>query len=737
MKRRIISIAVAAVLVSPLTMAQQEKSFSLEEVVVTAQKRDQSLQDVPIAVQAFTDEAIREIGATVMSDLKHIAPSFQMGGLGSGSQQHFGLRGIVDYSRNIGIDSRMGVYIDGVYQGRSFSADQPLLGLQSVEILRGPQGTLFGKNTVSGAINLVTKTPGEQTEGEIQAEVGNEGYVRGSGYISGKMSDNLFGSISYSYDKDDGYYRNITLDKDTGDYDRKSWRSKLRWVASDDLEVTLAADGSDYRSNDVVATQRSDKPFETAQNFESNDSIDFWGSSVTVDYAMGEYSLTSITAYREGNYNVFHDDDLTPFDIQVSNFGEDTEQLSQEIRISSPVYDNYDWVAGIYYFDGQQKASNNACFGVDLYNVVIRPLATFAAALTGCSEIPAQIDGETVAGYLHGNYRFNEKLELTAGLRYTTEDKSVSWRQQNTVADPATAAALQAATGLPLTQAPGALFGAINYPEINRSRSENDLSPTIGLNFFASEDVMIYGKYSGGFKSGGYNAEFMLAGLDYFEYEDESVDSLEFGVKSTLLDGKLRLNATAFNAKYDDYQVFQFLTTASGATSLQLTNAAEVTSKGYEVEMTYLPTDRLRLMLNVAKVDASYDKFTNPVAGEADFDGNALPYAPDMKVFAGIQYIQPLGQMGNLTVNVDYSNMDDQYSDPSNSAVDAIESYSLVNARIALTPLEGKWELAVWGKNLSDKVYNAINNDNFLGFPRTVLGEPMRVGLSATYFFGE
>jgi len=739
MKKRALAIQVAVALAasSGAVTAQEQPGFVLEEIVVTAQKRDQSLQDVPISVQAFSSETMREIGANVMSDLQHIAPSFQMGGLGNGSQQLMGVRGVVDYGRNVGIDSRMGVYIDGVFQGRSYSADQPLLGLQTVEILRGPQGTLFGKNTVSGAINLVTKQPGEETEGEFQAEYGNEGYARGSGYLSGQLADRLYASGSVSYDENDGFYRNTTLDKDTGDYDRTAWRAKLRWLPTDTLEITLAGDGSDYDSNDVVATLRSEPAFKTSQGYESNDKVEFWGSSLTVNYDIDEYTLTSISAYRDSSYDTYHDDDLTPLDIQLSYRNEDTEQFSQELRLVSPKTDRYDWVAGLYYFDSDLDSDNNACFGVDLYNVLIPPLARFADALVGCGYAPAKVTLEQYAAYLHGNYRFNDQWELTAGVRYTNEDKDVRWAQFNEVADPATAAFLERATGLPLTQAPGALFGAINYDELKDNRSEDDLSPTIGINYFATEDVMIYAKYSRGFKSGGYNAEFMLNGLDFFEYEDESVDSYELGIKSTLLDSKLRINATLFRSEFDDYQVFQFLTSSQGATSLQLTNAAEATTQGFELETTLVPTDRLRLTLNTTYVDASYDEFANPDPSEPDFDNNDMPYAPEWKVFAGVQYIQPLGDMGNLAFNVDYSYMDDQYSDPSNSAVDAIDSYDIWNARIAWTPLSGQWEVAVWGKNLSDEEYNAVNNDNFLGSPRTVWGDPQLYGISVTYFLGQ
>jgi iron complex outermembrane receptor protein len=738
MNRKTLAVQVGIALAASVSSAsaQQSPGFALEEVVVTAQKREQSMQDVPISVQAFSSQAIRELGATVMSDLEHIAPSFEMGGLGNGSQQNFGLRGIVDYSRNVGVDSRMGVYIDGVFQGRSFSADKPLLGLESVEILRGPQGTLFGKNTVSGAINLVTKRPGEETEGEFQVEYGNEGYARGAGYLSGKLTDTLYASGSLSYDENDGYYRNTTLNKDTGDYDRTAWRAKVLWLPTDRLEIILAGDGSDYDSNDVIASLRTEPAFKTSQNYESNDEVKFWGSSATVNYDIGEYTLTSISAYRDSQYDTEHDDDLTPLDIQVSYRGEDTDQFSQELRLVSPKLERYDWVAGLYYFDGDQEAENRACFGVDLYNLLIPPLAPFAEALKGCGVSPAKVTSETYAAYLHGNYRFSEKWELTAGVRYTYEEKDVRWEQFNEPNDPATAAVLEGLTGLPLTQAPGALFGAINYDPFTDDRDEDDVSPTIGINFFPNEQVLIYAKYARGFKSGGYNADFMTDGLEFFEYEDESVDSYEIGIKSTLFDDTLQLNATGFISEFDDYQVFQFVTNSEGANTLQLTNAAQATTQGVELETVYIPTARLRFIVNATWLDASYDEFANPDPEQPDFDDNDLPYAPEWKMFAGVQYIQPIGDLGNLTLNVDYSYTDDQYSDPSNSEVDGIDSYGLWNARLAWTPISERWELAAWGKNLSDKEYNTVNSDNFLETPRTVWGPPQLYGLSFTYFLG-
>lgn len=733
-----IAAALAASTTAPAWSQDQGSSgFALEEVMVTAQKRTQSMQDVPISVQAFSSDALRTLGAAVISDLEATAPSLQTGGLGKGSQQNMGIRGIVDYSRNIGIDPRMGVYIDGVYQGQSYTADQPLLGLETVEILRGPQGTLFGKNTVSGAINLTTKNPDENFEGEFQADAGNYDYYKGAGYISGGLTDNLFAAVSLAYEDHGGYYDNIALDKDTGDWDRISGRMKLRYVPSDKLELILSADGSKVDSHDPIGVRAENKPYETTQGFEAEDNTEFWGTALTANYDFdNEYRLTSITSFRHAEYDILYDDDLSPFDIQTSVFDEDSDQFSQELRIVSPQREKFDWVAGLYYFDGERNTGRYAYFGEDLYNLLIPDLAPFASALAGTGSIPSELDSSSWAAYLHGNYRFTEKLELTAGVRYTYEEKEVDWQQVNAPADPVTAAVLEAVTGLPLTQAPGVLFGAVNS-SVQDELDEDDLSPTIGLNYFVGDDTMIYAKYSRAFKSGGYNAEFMLAGLDYFQYDPETVDSYEAGIKFTSADGGLRVNASAFLSLFDDYQVFQFLTAPSGATSLQLTNAGEVTAQGIELETTWIPADRLQLVLNTTYVDAAYDTFDNPAPEGEPFDDNKLPYAPEWKVYLGAQYIQPVGTSAEMVFNLSYNYTDDQFSDPSNSAVDAIDSYELWNARVAYLPSSQNWELALWGKNLTDEAYNRVNNDNFLGTARTVWGAPRTYGLTFTYFMGQ
>jgi len=718
-------------------LAQDRETLALEEVTVTAQKRAQNLQDVPISVLAITDSTIRELGATILSDLESAAPSLEIGGVVGSSNQQMGIRGIVDYSRNTGVDARMGVYIDGIYQGRSYTSDQPLVGLERIEILRGPQGTLFGKNTVSGAISMATLNPTEEFEGQVQADVGNFGYLKGAGYVAGPLSDTVGGFLSFSYDEGDGYYYNQTIGKDTGDYDRWATRGKLRYTPTEQLEIILAGDAAQSNSNSPLSVNASLPPYTSQQNFEADDKVKFWGTSLTVNYDLDSgYTLTSLTAYREGKFRTIYDDDISPYSIQTSDIDEDSNQFSQELRLVSPREDRYDWVGGLYYFNSDMSTTRRAIFGEDLYNVLIPSLAPFSAALQGTVTIPNDVGVDSWAAYVHGNYRFNDSWELTGGLRYTHESKDINWRQQNFPADPATAAAIQAATGLPVTMSPGVWFGGINYDPIIRSRSENDWSPTIGLNWFAADETMVFVKYASGFKSGGWNADFMTDGLSYFDYEDESVDDWELGIKSTMLDGTLRINATAFLMRYDDFQVFQFLTNAQGTTTLQLTNAGKATSKGVELESTWIPTDRLEFVFNVTALDAYYNLFENPDPGRPDFTGNTLPFAPDWKTYLSGQYIQPLGEHGALRFFVDYGWIDDQYSDPSNGPLYEIDSYGLIGARITWVPASERWELAVWGKNLTDKEYNLVNSTNFLTVPRTIWGEPRTYGVSFTWFMG-
>jgi iron complex outermembrane receptor protein len=735
--------AVLSALAIPAMAAAEETEragvAALEEITVTAQKRDESSQDVPISIQAISADMVVKLGATQVADLAQSAPSLSIGGV-PGSQQQMGLRGVVDYSRNIGIDARMGVYIDGVYQGRSSTASQPLLGLQSVEILRGPQGTLFGMNTVSGAINLNTRPASDEFSGQLSAGAGNEGYWTGSVYLNGPISDKVFGSVAYTRQERDGWYTNPNANGKVGDWQQDGVRGQLRWLATDSLEVTLAGDYGKTQSEGPLYTKASDPAYYTEKGPEL-DEVEFWGAALTVDYTFaGDYTLTSISAYRDNQYLAQVDEDFSALvEAFQTSFDEGGDQFSQELRLVSPMNDRYDWVAGLYYFDGSISTGRN---------IYLAPPILPSAALSGRVAVPSQVDTTSYAAYVHGNFRLTDRLELTAGLRYTNIEKKLDFTQVSTPDNETAAYNVLLALGYPpavasvlAPQVPGVLLAAPNLTYQDKY-SDDAVTPMLGLNFRLSEDVLLYAKYSNGFQSGGFNADFAppLPPGDWIPFESETVDAYEVGLKSTLAGGTLRLNIDAFTQKYKDFQVFQRV--LYGNTSVQIvSNAGEATSQGVEGEITWLPIDRLQLTFNGTWLDAAYDKFENPVPqpGEPDdFNGNKLNFAPEWKMFAGVQYVQPLGGVGDLTFNVDYSYQTKMYSDPRNrEQFDLIPSYDLWNARVTYTAASQRWNVSAWARNLTDEEY-IVNHSraSITNIDRVIWGTPRLYGLSFTYNLG-
>ena len=728
----------AALAVPGLASAQQS---ALEEIVVTAQKRAESSQDVPISIQAIADDTLEKLGATEVTDLAQSAPSLSIGGV-PGSQRSMGLRGVVDYSRNIGIDARMGVYVDGVYQGRSSTASQPLLGVESVEILRGPQGTLFGMNTVSGAINLNTRKPSDEFTGQISAGAGNEGFWTGSLNLNGPLSETFFGSVAYTHQEHDGWFENPNLGREIGSSKEDAARGQLRWLPSDQLEVILAGDFGKTETDGPLYVKASDPAYYTEKGPEL-DRVEFWGSALTINYeTRGGYTLTSISAYRENEYLARGDEDFSALvEAFQTEFDEQADQFSQEFRLVSRINEHFDWIAGLYYFDSTVSTGRN---------IHLAPPLLPSASLSGRVAIPSEITTTHYAAYVNGNYRFTDKLELTAGLRYMYVEKKLDYKQVNTPDDlDAAYDFLVNALGYPAPfakalapQIPGVLLGGPNL-SYKGKYSDDAVTPTIGLNYRITDEILGYVKYSNGFQSGGFNADFAppLPPDQWIPFESESVDAYEIGLKSTLADGRLRLNAGAFMQRYSDFQIFQRV--LNDNTSVQIvSNAGKATSQGIETEITWLPTDRLELTLNGAWTDATYDRFENPAPqpGEPDnFNGNYLNYAPKFKAFAGVQYVQPIGGAGDVAFSVDYSYQDKMYSDPRNRDMfDLIPGYDLWNIRVTYASAGERWNVSAWIRNATDVEYITDHSlASLTNVDRVIWGAPRLYGISFTYNLGQ
>lgn len=681
----------ASLLIAGAAHAEQASS-TIEEVVVTAQKRAENAQDVGISIQTMSAATLEKLGVAKLQDIEFAAPSVSFG---DGSEQgRYGIRGIVDYSRNAGYDSRVGVYIDGVYLGRSYLNNQTLLGVQQIDVLRGPQGTLFGKNTDAGVISITTLKPSSDFHATAEGDVGNFGSYRAAGLIGGRITDTLDAQFAITKTGSDGYYHNALLDKDNMGTDGLAARAQLRWRPTDKLEVNFSLDGLHDRNSTLHYTYRptaGTDPYTFNSYYDDFAKRDSYGAAVNVDYSLDNgYQLTSITAWRGGEQYLDFNNETGPADFLTAIFHEVTHQYSEELRIASPKTERYDWVAGLYFFDQVNVENTKTAFGPAM---ALLP-APFPAYANVTIPYGAHVETKSYGAFVNGNYRFTPQFEVTGGLRYTMEKKELSGFYSH---DPL-----------------GLVAG--DFSGMSDDQATYKLTPKLGLNYHATDHVLLFATISRGFKSGGWNldssnASALAAGI---KVAPETVTSYEAGVKSDFWSGRARLNATVFTSKFKDFQVFTFVPVQVGGQTVQvtsLTNAGEVTSKGVEFEGTVIPLEGLTLSATYTYNDSQFDKY--PGGGGTsggvviDADGVQTPYAPKNKAYLAVDYTRPLLPAADGFVHLGYSvqssqNFDPKVINPGYGDGYYIPGYETYDARIGLSAVNDRWQLSIWGKNLAD-----------------------------------
>ena len=686
---------------------QEDDRMVIEEVTVTAQKRDQSLQDVPIAITAITDQDIERMNASEIKDLQYATPNLVIGSYNS-AQNVYGIRGISDVSRNPGYDQRIGVYVDGVWVGRSAASNQSVLDVQTVEVLRGPQGTLFGKNTVSGAINIVTRKPGEEFGGYAQADYGNYGYWRAKGSVNVPFSKNFYGKVSASVTQRDGFTKDALIPgKDYDDKDELAVRGQLLWNIGDATSAELTFD--DYRNHfsGLFSVKLDDPlapgPYEVALDDDQRLKSENDGVALTINHDFAnDFRVASITAYRTEYYAVGSDEDYTPLPIATTGPTDaDSDYFSQEIRLISPANDKFDYVIGLYYLDQSTD-------GVGQAKIFAPAVVPTAPPVYLGVKYDTTVDSKQFAAYAHGNYRFNDRWTLTAGLRYTDEKKDLDYAIVDT-------------------------SGLFTSGSSIDSRSSNDWSPKVSLNWFANDNSMLYASWSRAFKSGGWNTDF-VSDLEALPFDGENVDSYELGLKSTFAEGRVQLNAAWFHSNNDDFQVQSFATLPNGGTTLTITNAGKVSSQGLELDAKWLATDWLRLWATYGYTDAKFDRFEDCEAG-VDCTGNRPAMAPKNNYAIGADMQFPLWG-GELFIQGDFVYRDDFYTNPNNLPVNLTESYHLLNGRLGWTSGSGAWTVYAWGQNLSDETAQIWNSRSFLRVARASYTNPRTYGLALRWNFG-
>lgn len=691
---------------APGAMVASAAPLQLEEVVVTAQKRAQDMQDVPIAVTAMSADIIKQAG---ISDMKGIAvrtPGFTMGSYNPTQPQMF-IRGIGSNGDGAGGgEQSVALFLDGVYINRSAGAGTELYDLESIEVLRGPQGTLWGKNAIAGAINLTSKKPTEELEASVEMGIGTYGLKSYRGMITGPLSENLNGKISFSQKDRDGYVESVIAPEvETGNLDSSNLRAQLLFTPNTVVEMLLTLDyGTDKRSGAATTPARDQglmgmflqSPALPVADFHENyleepgkTDMESKGLSLQVDWDAELGTLTSLTAYRESDTTsnqITLGTGITTFPVlTIDNFAvESSEMFSQEFRLAGEMGDLI-WQTGFYYNNEKTRRHEGGAFttAVDLGALFsgngIVPLG-FTAPLA--DDFSTQTNETTsLAIFGQGTYALTENLDITLGLRFTREEKDFA----------------------NVGTSGSALYVLEDY---DVATEETWTAPTYKLvaNYHVDEDTMIYLSAATGFKSGGFDGTASTGLGAATPFNEERALNLEFGFKSMLLDNRLRLNGALFNTDYQDLQILQSFPNGSPVPPLQTKNAGEAVSRGIELEATLAVTENLLLSATYAHLDTEYSQLDGNLSS---FEGNQLRNAPRNAYSLAATYDWHMAGGGSVNTRAEYVAKEKAYQDVQNIEHAAIPAYRVINLRAAYTSPDERWELAGW-------IDNALNEEYYL-----------------------
>ncbi|WP_226703594.1 TonB-dependent receptor [Microbulbifer elongatus] len=711
----------------------------LEEVTVTAQKREQSLQEVPVAVTAFGEDQLLENGVSDLTDLQKLSPNTTLQvGRGTNTTLTAYIRGIGQADPLWGFEPGVGIYVDDVYIARPQGAVMDVYDVQRVEILRGPQGTLYGKNTIGGAVKYVTKRLTGDTEVSVSGALGS--YNQTDFTVKGQtaLSDNVFvGATVASYQRD-GYGENVITGVDQYNKDVLAARVSLEANLSEDLWVRLAVDRTEDNSNSKHGYRLApsfagnepvlDSVFDTQSNMVSDENVVLnEGASLTAEWDVSDaITVKSITAYRAGESDTNIDFDsinAAEFDVPA-RYADD--QFSQEFQLSWQG-ESADLVAGLYYFDGMANGKYNA--------------ALFSA-VTNVSE--GQTDTKSMSLYAHSNWALSDRMNLTLGGRITKDEKESTinaYKILGVYSDDLAGADPVNGTGELAFLAP---FTDSFYGK----KSWTEFSPKIGIDYAISDDVMTYASYSQGFKSGGFNlrAKEEVDPRSADPFAPETVANYEVGVKSELADGRVRLNAAVFNSDYTDMQTgdstrIYYAATDAAELMQYVVNAGEAQVRGVEVEMVAAITDRLTATTTIGLLDPEYKEIlvTQPDGSiEDESDVREMANTPKQTFMAQLSYAVPMAG-GELMLNSTYSYRDDVRIFEVPSAIDQ-DAYGLIDASATFYSADGNWNLSLQGKNLTDEEYivAGYNLGDAFGIPAwntAFYGAPRTIALTGNYNF--
>ena len=747
----------AAMLAALPALAQQTPADSgaLETITITATKRPQSLQTTPIAITVLNGSALEESNLNTLGAVTAQTPTVNFRTNASNKDTALFIRGVGTISTSPGVEPTVSTVLDGVVTARPGQSTMDLLDIDRVEILRGPQGTLFGKNASAGVINIVSKAPGKTTERYVDLSLlqGNERRLRLG--ASGELVEGVLrGGISAMVGKYDGNVTNVYDASTVNGYDRKGVRGRLEITPNKDVKISLIADymkaadttptgvpvgttTTAYATGVVTLNPRYAAAVAPVQPSASNRQINSdmqtrvadtnAGLSAQVDVDLGAgYQLTSISALRQWKNNQFQDQDrlssLSRDFARTADAGNlDFQQVSQELRIASPKGGFVDYVAGLFYIDGKDDER----YRRDVTRCAASTAAVGANGLTPCSPgSETQDNGVATYGthnksaslFGEGTFNFTQQLRAIAGLRYTKDELSYYHGRVATN------------TGVPGV-------GATRAPVIG-STTENAVSGRVGPQFQLDADSMLYATVSKGYKGPAYNVFFNMSPTQDNVLRPETSRSVEAGFKTTLLNQRLRVNVAAFKTDYADYQA-NVPDLVNGAIVTRLINAGDVSTQGVEFDVAARLTPQFTLNAAAANIIARVKSFNCPTGAalSCNINGQPLPYSPDWKTSIRAKYTMPLPSGMTLDINGDYGWQSKVQYDLAQSPNAIQPAYGILGASVAIASTQG-WRVALIGRNLGNKSYAAFLQNSGTNINRYVPRDDQRYfGINGRYEF--
>ena len=697
----------------------------LEEVVVTAQRREENLQETPLSITALGADALTDIRATDIAGISNVAPNLHIAPtIGGSVNAAINIRGAVNSNNELSRDNAVGLYLDGVPISKTSGAIFDAVDLERVEVLRGPQGTLYGKNTIGGAINLITRKPSGEFGGAVSAGIGNENLYearagvdlpgfgevgQGIGAVKARLSgfyrerDGFFendGSSSDDFDNKDQWGGRIDVRFEpasclTIDYAYDTFaihRNRMRLAITDSSRFTAPASALPV----VRAATSKDRPDSIANDGAFASDVEIDGHTLTVAYdmdntAIGDLTLKAISGYRELYTLSRTDMDGTQLDMFRFWLENDFEQTTHEVQLLGTT-ERVEYVIGAFYYEDEWDTYNprwNFQFGRNNFDTLDR----------GAEDDSIAVFGQ----FTWTPNAFDDRLDLTAGVRWTEENKDVYelWRQYSTFSvnpsNPRSGVFVRDASGAPVFDATG------NLIPLEADDSWDEVTPMGVIGWRFSDDINGYAKISTGFKSGGFDGTATTNAAFQTPFDPETLTAYEIGLKSRFADDRVQLNMAYFYNDYKDFQANQFVAAVIGTV---VVNAGDAEMQGAEIELLARPTANLDLTLNYGWLDTEYTSFL--VGGVDVSDQREFAYSPENTVYAAVKYTFDPFSFGTLSLRADYSWKDDHFVSITDDPTTNIDAYGLINARAELAEIpvgNGSLRFAAWGKNLDDEEY--------------------------------